>query len=699
MIDHVLGRPSVKFRKIQVLAVVSFWTFYLFRGSSHGPPAVRKFSRQLSGILTPWQILVITLLYLYIARNFGRLVGLESPEPLANLYSRSYFRATWVTTALDAGFWTAMRIRRKWLRDLASMLFTFYYLVAAEQADEKVRKVRGALTVEHLRVSWNKGTTPYVKFINNLLRPRFMRYPPRQIRIPRPEKSDYHEPTTAWLYFDGPLSDLKNHTKVVIDIPGGGYIAMNPRHNDDKLFAWAGRTGLPVLSLDYKKAPEHPYPYALNECFDVYRTIMSTSGRCLGFAGNCTPKVILTGDSAGGSLVAGLTLMVIQARHSGADLPIPDGLILIYPGLDMNIGNWMSDEQMALIQERTNRRTNRDIIRRKSMQYTFAAGTPDLTDEQNLLQIANQDPAPDPYSTTKPAPQFSTAAPPLPAPDLNRSEPANPNAVPNTNPLSHHPAPMKTRLAMSSLLAYFNDRILSPEMMRAMMILYIGPHNRPDFSSDFLLSPILAPDSYLVDFPKTYIMTGERDPLVDDTAIFAGRLRRAKGMKHDEEVKHSGRPVKEWHDNDVVEVVFLPGISHGFLQFPACFPESWKYIYRIGKWIDIIFDQNSTTSKNSDTARPRSKTESSCDDEIFLEMGMSKSNVAGGYNKREREEKIRLFREMYTNGTSFKRGNGAAARRKDRKKSIISLASEDDLLDRRMVGLASSLTSSGPHEN
>ena len=31
MIDHVAGRPSVQFRKIQVLAVVSFWSFYLYR--------------------------------------------------------------------------------------------------------------------------------------------------------------------------------------------------------------------------------------------------------------------------------------------------------------------------------------------------------------------------------------------------------------------------------------------------------------------------------------------------------------------------------------------------------------------------------------------------------------------------------------------------------------------------------------------
>jgi hypothetical protein len=80
----------------------------------------------------------VTLLYLYIARNFAKLFNLESPEPLANLYNRSYFRATWVMTALDAGFWTAMRIKKKSLRDACSILFTIYYLFSAERADEKV---------------------------------------------------------------------------------------------------------------------------------------------------------------------------------------------------------------------------------------------------------------------------------------------------------------------------------------------------------------------------------------------------------------------------------------------------------------------------------------------------------------------------------------------------------------------------------
>lgn len=193
----------------------------LCSGNNQGPPFLRNISSRLSKRLTPWQTVVVTLLYLYICRNFAKIFGLESPEPLANLYNRAYFRATWITTALDAGYWTAMKIRRKWLRDIASIIFTAHYLIAAEQADEKVRKVRGSLTVEHLRVSWNKTTTPYLSFITKLMRPKLTRYPPRAMRIPRPAESSYKEPVIAWLYFDGPISALKKHTKIVLDFPGG----------------------------------------------------------------------------------------------------------------------------------------------------------------------------------------------------------------------------------------------------------------------------------------------------------------------------------------------------------------------------------------------------------------------------------------------------------------------------------------------
>ncbi|KAG9242248.1 Alpha/Beta hydrolase protein [Calycina marina] len=720
MIDHVLGRPSVKFRKIQVLTVVSFWSFYLCKGNRHGPPILRKISRPFAKFFTPWQTMVLTLLYLYIARNLGKLLNLESPEPLANLYNRSYFRATWVMTAMDAGFWSAMRIKNQALRDIASIIFTGYYLIAAEQADEKVRKVRAMLTVEHMRVSWNKGTTPYLHGLQKLLRPRFMRYPPRQIRIARPPGSDYTETVMAWLYYDAPVSTLQNYTKVVLDIPGGGFVAMDPRTNDDRLMAWAGKTGLPILSLDYKKAPEFPYPHALNECYDVYRMLVASRGSCIGMSGNTVPEIVIAGDSAGGNLATGLTLMIIETGSTDTrtflgqiPLPVPAGLVLMYPALDMNIGSWMTDEQMSLIKDRRMRKINAGIVRRKSMQYTFTAGTPhhsgiemdsyfapqsgplppdeELTPKPPVVSSDIMFPEPNFSDFMSPQPEFSSA----PLNQLSGSSIKPPQARQPSE--LHHPEPMKTRLALTSMLSYFGDRILTPEMMRAMIMLYIGPHNRPDFSQDHLLCPILAPDSLLAQFPKTYFLTGERDPLVDDTVIFAGRLRRAKEAKHNADRSYIHLR-KEFDDRDVVEVALIPGISHGFLQFCGVFPEGWKHVFRCGRWIEECFTNTESYAsptpkliRNEQSRHHRRQPTDSSDGEDFgLEMKMTlKDKARDERGKAERAKKESLLHEEMG-----KRRPGSDREMK-RKKSSTSLASTDDLLGRRMQGLAGPLTGIG----
>lgn len=653
-----------------------------YRGNNHGPPVLRNVSATLSKKLTAWQSLVITLLWLYIARNFAKIVGLESPEPLANLYNRAYFRATWVTTALDAGFWTAMKIRRKWLRDLASMVFSVYYLIAAEQADEKVRKVRGLLTVDHLRVSWNKSTTPYLSFITRLMRPKLARYPPRALRIPRPAESSYQDPVNAWLYFDGTLSELRNHTKIVLDISGGGFVAMNPRHHDDKLLAWSGKTGLPILSLDYKKAPEYPYPYALNECYDVYHTLAATLGRCIGLAGNVPPRVVLTGDSAGANFATGLCLMILQTAsldqrlQDHGILPVPEGLILIYPSLDMNIGNWMSDDQMSLIQDQRMRKTNKDVLRRKSQDYyQLTPQTPKPSDnEDSFFRPPNRGTEDD-----KPRP------PPKP-PVQDDTDPASGQneAQQTTSLASTKPKVLKTRLAVSSMISYFNDRVLTPELMRSMIILYVGPHNRPDFSTDFLLSPVLAPEALLAKFPKTYFLTGERDPLVDDTVIFAGRIRQAK---HNDFIQRQElglvKAKDDFREKDHVEVTLIPGISHGFMQFVSVFPGGWKHIFRCGRWIEELFDANDQlprdrakiSSQSFESAHGRHHrrmpTESSGDEDRPLEMSSSITKENGHAQPRST------------------RGRARRARRRadDRSRSMVSLASEEDLLGRRMKGL------------
>ncbi|KAI1826875.1 alpha/beta-hydrolase [Xylaria intraflava] len=712
MIDHVLGRPSTKSRRLQVLAVLTFWSAYLYRGNHHGPPLVRFLSKLSSKKLTAWQIVVFTMMYLYAARNFSTLVGLASPEPMANMYETTYFRATWVLTALDAGFWTAMRIRKKWLRDIASMVFSVFYMVAAERADEKVRKVRGMLTVEHLRVSWNKGTSPYLGALQKLMRPRFTRWPPRAIRIPRPDTSDYREPVSGWLYYDGPISDLEHINKLILDIPGGGFVAMDPRCNDDKLLAWAGKTGLPVLSLDYKKAPEYPYPYALNECFDVYTTLIKSRGRCVGMSGRETPRIVVTGDSAGGNLATAMTLMVVETainkRRTGSvqgELPTPSGLVLLYPALDMNIGNWMSDEQMSLIKDRRMRVTNKNYLRRKAMQYNDLVGTPHQSDDEDEISPPHEpitktsDDHPGNGALEGAHPEFSHANPQT----WSKAQPSKLVSQRDGQSSSHHPAPMRTRLAMASMISYFNDRIITPEMMRAMIILYIGPHNRPDFSQDYLLSPILAPDILLQRLPKIYFLTGERDPLVDDTVIFAGRLRRVKYAYHSNRIDGMNglEELTDFDDKDVAEVVLIPGISHGFTQFPTIYPPAWELIDRCARWAENLLntaEDRERREQGRSRLRRHVHTESSGDEDRPLEINMTRlrgrtiSNSGKARAEESLDDSVNDHEAGKTNSTSNRKRRVNGRTRGSQKSSIVKLDSSDDLLSRRMQGLASTLT-------
>lgn len=659
------------------------------------------------------------MLYLYAARNFSTLVGLASPDPMSNMYDAAFFRATWVLTALDAGFWTAMRIRHRRLRDLASVLFSVFYLFAADKADEKVRKVRATVTVEHLRVSWNKGTTPYLRFFQGLTRPRFTRWPPRAVRIPRPDVSDYREPVTAWLYFDGPLSELRNHEKVVLDIPGGGFVAMDPRCNDDKLFCWAAKTGLPVLAIDYKKAPEFPYPHAINECFDVYATIVKSRGRCLGLSGHCMPRVVITGDSAGGNLATATTLMIIERSRNPlgrgnlatVDLPLPDGLVLFYPSLDMNIGNWMSEEQMSLIRDRQLRKMNQSIVRRKERQYNDLVGKASRLDGEDGIpsKAIPEETAPtlgqgEPSASARRGshPEYSHGAPH----SLTNGASTRHHQRSGTGGSSHRPELLKTRLAVSSMISYFNDRVITPEMMRAMIILYIGPHNRPDFSADYLLSPVLAPDALLEHFPKTWFLTGERDPLVDDTVIFAGRLTKVKEAAAHRRWAAEGSegPGPRFDEKGAAEVILLPGVSHGFLQFPALYPPAWKHLERSADWIHDLFldaDRARREAARTRSRRERSlaRQESSGDEDKPLEISMTRMRKSPPTRPKAAPEEVgdageaeaRLSPKVARGRGRGRGGKGHPAK----SRSLVKLDSQEDLLGRRMQGLANGLTGLG----
>ncbi|KAI5824551.1 hypothetical protein K523DRAFT_366154, partial [Schizophyllum commune Tattone D] len=141
MIDHLVGRPNPSWKRAQVFLVIFFWIWQVLRGSSKGPRIrlIRRLNERLGRRFTPWQLIVSVLTGVYAIRNFDKILGLGAPEPLARLYSPSYYRATWIATGLDAGFATAMHIKPRWLRHICSVLFSGYYIIYANEADEKVR--------------------------------------------------------------------------------------------------------------------------------------------------------------------------------------------------------------------------------------------------------------------------------------------------------------------------------------------------------------------------------------------------------------------------------------------------------------------------------------------------------------------------------------------------------------------------------
>ena len=81
----------------------------------------------------------------------------------------------------------------------------------------------------------------------------------REVKIHRPSDSDHSQEITAWLFFAGSPEEIAKSTDLIIDFSGGGFIAMGPLHHEVRLRMWAVRTGKPVLSVAYSKAPECNY--------------------------------------------------------------------------------------------------------------------------------------------------------------------------------------------------------------------------------------------------------------------------------------------------------------------------------------------------------------------------------------------------------------------------------------------------------
>jgi acetyl esterase len=119
---------------------------------------------------------------------------------------------------------------------------------------------------------------------------------------------------------DGPPGPL------TVFLHGGGWTLCDlETHHEMALELARGSDGV-VVSVDYRLAPEHPYPAALHDACAVVAWAAASAGE-LGAAGD---RLVVAGDSAGGNLAAAAALW---ARDDSA-APRIDAQVLLYPVLD-----------------------------------------------------------------------------------------------------------------------------------------------------------------------------------------------------------------------------------------------------------------------------------------------------------------------------------------------------------------------------
>lgn len=103
----------------------------------------------------------------------------------------------------------------------------------------------------------------------------------------------------------------------VLYLHGGGFVVGGLESHDDICAEICAKSGLPIIAVAYRLAPEHVFPAALDDIWETYRFLSQKNRR-----------VIVAGDSAGANLCAAICM---RARRLGYDQPLKQ--VLIYPML------------------------------------------------------------------------------------------------------------------------------------------------------------------------------------------------------------------------------------------------------------------------------------------------------------------------------------------------------------------------------
>lgn len=110
--------------------------------------------------------------------------------------------------------------------------------------------------------------------------------------------------------------------RVVLYLHGGAYLLGSPKTHRELVARISMAAGVRALLIDYRLAPEHPFPAAVEDAVASYRWLLNS--------GIAPEHIVISGDSAGG----GLSMATLLALHDAGD-PLPAGAALLSPWTDL----------------------------------------------------------------------------------------------------------------------------------------------------------------------------------------------------------------------------------------------------------------------------------------------------------------------------------------------------------------------------
>ena len=159
-----------------------------------------------------------------------------------------------------------------------------------------------------------------------------------------------------WIIANGVSRDRA----VVLYFHGGAYLCGHPAQYRN-ITVWLSRlANVAVLAVDYRLAPEHPFPAAFEDALSAYRWLLKS--------GTADPaRLVVAGDSAGAGLAVSLTADAIAAG-----LPPPVGVIGNSPYVDLSLASPSLDDPL-----RNQEQPNKETIEWLARTYLTAGNPPD----------------------------------------------------------------------------------------------------------------------------------------------------------------------------------------------------------------------------------------------------------------------------------------------------------------------------------